>query len=551
MYPVAASDGATIVVCGHSQGLSLLKIYKNHTDCNESDVDSHGSVKRGVERWLDIELTHQVLRLACPPPSTARATNVILQNNLFVVVGSSDSSIILVSVPLSQVADSVRRGRTASIRTIRVDEVDSHHDLLSALAITSITGKHDAAEHSLLVASISATGTGLLMVHRLSLKEYLKGQLSASVLIARKYLQMPLVKCSLEFSPSTSNTLLVSAQASGVVKIFKIEHDADSSVTTGTLLQLITLHAPRDTEASVPRHDHILDAKWCRRGKSIIVLLDSCEWGVFDIDGSNKIKATTNCYSRKRGQLRRPDKFSYGGSMSDVARMTQRSSPFCGTSNDRETPAYGSSQTYFSRPTCGTIARCPLYSRRADEDVSFILSCGNTSGFLASLRSFQSAAGKVQTLSRVQFASEHQLMVSKLNISDPGDTALWTSAQSASDLLFVTSGRIILLNKLLPQLHPRENVVDLSMESTTSAKKLLKRPVQTTIPVSVNTSASHLSKTDMQIHVDNALAETRKLHDSQLNDLSRCEHLQPRVDSYDSTVSPTLGDAYYMSGGLG
>lgn len=138
----------------------------------------------------------------------------------------------------------------------------------------------------LLVASHSTDLSGLLLIYRIPLGA---GGSSMSteqhVPWRMQYLAAPAV--SIEFNsalhPASRHSRMLVAEAKGVVRIFDCL--PRSRANQGSWL--VSLHTPfESTQDSLPRRKAILDARWVRGGKSILVLLADSKYEIWDIENA-------------------------------------------------------------------------------------------------------------------------------------------------------------------------------------------------------------------------------------------------------------------------
>lgn len=145
--------------------------------------------------------------------------------------------------------------------------------------------------------------------------------------------------------------------------------------------------------------------------------------------------------------------------MSDTAQNIVQSSSLCQAARGREVRA-DARRTCPPKTTCGSIVRCVLQSRKAPQNESFILSYGNKCDLISALQSLRQIVpaykGQLHALPMPELAYEHKLLASKLSTSKLDETGLQNLMKQPSDLLFVTSRRIILLEKLTMKLRPQE-----------------------------------------------------------------------------------------------
>lgn len=445
------------MICGHNQGLSILKVFADNDHLNaalewedEPDIQTTAT----VSTWLEVGFDTPVVCLAFPPITAETRAPEFLQSNLVVVVACADSSISCVSLSLDH--DTKRRGRKQAPTITSVASSELHHGFISGLAVTwtgdTYNEKADGARsrsrarsdqltHSLLMASTSTTGSGLLAVHRLSLQKHAGDQEVGTTLLARQFLRVPLLNSTVAFSPATypstrHGLLLIAVPTLGLVKIFnttgsgvvnrkKEMYDTNTVKeypTSIPIQNILTLHAGCLSDLVLPRPKQILDAQWCTQGKGILALLEHAQWGVWDIDG---LTSQTRANHATVQLATRPDKFSFSGSLS-------------------------STSSHSPSPLTGQITVCPQ-SSASSLDEAYILSHDAVSEFVPSLdflrRSESSSKTRLQALPVIRSAGERQQSIGKLVSKSAENGGLFTSFSQNPTLLVVTDSRLIIHSK--------------------------------------------------------------------------------------------------------
>lgn len=515
LYPLPAADGASIVVCGHSSGLSILKVYANNSADQRSDVSdstlvsesSPGSIRNPwvASPWLDVKLNSPVQCLAFPPLSLSSRKPDYLRSHLVIAVGCANSSLSVVSFGLDERRDG------ANINITKVDTA-SHQDLISSVAITwtsnlvegetreSRSGDRtqaDEPQYSLLLASISTTGSGLIVVHRLSLSGHIQSRKNASKLIARQFLRVPLLASTISFSPSAypstrHSLLLVSSHATGIVKIFNTirtastkkrkladpAHDSEDVIALSALENCLTLYAGFTPNGTLPHRKQIFDARWCAQGKSIIALLEGGEWVVWDLENPDNLSATTTLRSRKdfnkssTSSTINPAKFALRGTLSSIVPKTKGNKPISTTTSGPTTPhtrkarsanLFGSSGRISDSDEQGSSSvtgHISIHSHQPPalaNDDAIILTFGSVNEFIPSLQSqhrseisasVETIKGRkptTQVLPQVQISGESQLSIHILPSASLGGTAGQLAVLNYTPtLLVITDSRLII-----------------------------------------------------------------------------------------------------------
>lgn len=228
--------------------------------------------------------------------------------------------------------------QASSLAAIGVQEVviqptNTHQQLLSSLALTytassddvadvavsegATTNKQeDAREWSLLLASVSASGHGLLVIHQLpiSAKE-ISTDPEHRLPIQSQRLRLSSSNVKLEFNNSAFPAIRHSIVSLTVpeqrcVKLYQIFHRPSAtgarrgSTTTTSSASSVRPSRGSDTKAgkflvtlstaflteqdgdNISRRRRILDSAWINNGRAIMVLLEDGEWGVWQIEQS-------------------------------------------------------------------------------------------------------------------------------------------------------------------------------------------------------------------------------------------------------------------------
>lgn len=512
LYPLPAADGASIVVCGHSSGLSFLKVHANGSRNQKSEASDDAPDSNGVIRqpwttspWLDVKLNSPVQCIAFPPLSSSSRTPDYLRSHLVLAVGCANSSVSVVSFSLDEKRDGSKTHVT------KVDAA-SHQDLVSSVAITwtsddleggtSVPRSKDQTQakepqYSLLLASTSTTGSGLLVVHKLSLSGHAHGQKATSKLIARQFLRVPLLASTISFSPSAHpstqhSLLLVSSYANGMVKVFNTirasgtkkrkltdpTQDSEDTTVLTSLENCLTLCAGFVSGGTLPRRKQIFDARWCARGKSVVALLEGGEWVLWDLDTPDNISATNASRSSRdfikssNSSTINPAKVAFRGTLSSAAHKRKANKPTSTNSSDlripsarktRSTNLFGSTEQISDTDSqnlstvAGQISICSHHSATLANDETIILSSGSVNDFIPSLQSQRRSESSAftettksrklttQVLPQIPIFGENQLSIHTLPSASRGSSAGQLAALNyVPDLLIITDSRLII-----------------------------------------------------------------------------------------------------------
>ena len=287
-----------------------------------------------VLQTLDIPLGSACLRLALPQlpsdPSDSTAYPSLLHDHILVAAACADLGIRLVTCPLLPPAPGQSEPSKAGVQITRLSP-GSHQDLITSIALTYTATTDDAAEDSeesqkwsLLVASTSCTGSGLLLVHQVPVKgNQLATESEHSVPIRRQHLRVPLISAKLSFNSSMypaerHSTLLITLPDAFSVKVYQVFRQPTfnrsrrgSAGTTESVSStrsasglgasngkwLITLLPEFSVSAAFDpsqRRKTVLDAKWILGGRAIIALLEGGEWGIWDLEAAGPVSASAN-----------------------------------------------------------------------------------------------------------------------------------------------------------------------------------------------------------------------------------------------------------------
>ena len=482
-----------------------------------------------IIRYIDIPLGAAGLRVATPhivkdivqaPPESWPS---IYLERIVIAVACADSSIRVISAPLDPPAPEFQDVSTMDIHILKIFGPNSHQDSISDIAITHApiapseedrdgqpvprsqtrsqskqrTSEIDGQQWSLLVASISCTGTGLLLVHQFPLQS--KNKISTnpehSLPIRRQYLRSSSLGARLAFNTSPCpaerhTSLLITLPASSCVKLFQVcptysreRRGSTATVDSGSSTRssrtsstdrgkfLITFLPPfvQDNTAVIPRRKRVLDAQWIVGGRAVVALLEDGEWGIWDLEavgptsstaGGNLIRGQGNLSGIHGGSL---TKFAVRSNISPSTDTKKKSK------NIQTQPTSGSlapmtpstrrirSENLFqggkgdlnpsgSQLHSGSIyvEECP--SNRPNDD-SITISYASENVYISSILSFWKSDTKPTRLPTVRLGGQQQRSFSLLHTSNnqnnpsPGLFGLGTRAP---DFLIQTNQRLIL-----------------------------------------------------------------------------------------------------------
>ncbi|KAJ5110797.1 hypothetical protein N7532_001332 [Penicillium argentinense] len=295
----------------------------------ESEVDPAFPFE-AVLRQIDIPLGSRVLDVAVPKvqPEEARSPldpfPPIVKNTIVVAAVCSDLSTRVVTLPLTPPHPKQTDPQSWKIQSFTVNGGVAHQDIPRGVSLTftcqGIEEEHDrhklrsrttaSGKWDLLVATHSAEGSGVLLLHRIPIREdsshkELSYRLLEEDLVSQRR-ALPSPAQNIAFNPSTYPSVrhsnLLVAFHSGFVKIYSCfsaqqkppksgrrsssaQEDYESIDTEGRWL--ISLYPGFEQGSTgIPRRKTIIDANWVLGGRAIMVLLADGEWGVWDIEGA-------------------------------------------------------------------------------------------------------------------------------------------------------------------------------------------------------------------------------------------------------------------------
>ncbi|KIW69314.1 hypothetical protein PV04_05196 [Phialophora macrospora] len=582
VYPRQSSNGSTVVVYGHEQGLRLVwyagkgfKPKKNllapkvngtsksgptvidlddddeptpaentaapaEFEDDQEEVDPYAPY-RDVIRYIDIPLGTTATRIAIPSISkeidqaSPGAWPAIYNDRIVVAAACSDLALRVISAPLDPPAPEVQDAYKIDVQMVKIEGANSHQQFVSDIAMTH-TGvlsreeegadaqtqyrpqtrsqsqsrqdpeDSDSAQWSLLIASISCTGSGLLLVHQVPVRNnQILPRPESSVPIRRTYLGTSSVGARLSFNTTPypaerHSSLLVTLPSNSAVKVYQLFQQAhprdrrgsnatDASISTtrsartsGTergklLITLLPAFSQQDTEVT-QRRKRVLEAKWVAAGRAVIALLEDGEWGIWDLEavgptsstsGANLIRGQGKISGIHGGSWTR---FSVNSHIFPLAEMKQKSA------NSPAQPTSGSlvpmtpstrkvrSEGLFQGPKLNTGATRPdarqhgsifveeKSSTRSSHDECIIISYAHEIIYLPSILAFWKGEVKPVRLPTVRLGGQAPRSVSVLPVSAYDNpfsaTSIFDTIPSTPDMLIQTSHRLILSLNPLP-----------------------------------------------------------------------------------------------------
>lgn len=390
----------------------------------EEEVDPSAPY-RSVRRYVDVPLGTSAMRIAVPhipldlsqAPPDAYPPEYL--DRILVAAACADYSIQLVSLPISPPSPAITDISAMDVQTLKLFGSNSHQALISSIAITHspdvveqdeevdglppsrsrsrgrTAGQSNGGQWSLLIASASCTGTGLLLVHQIPLADLRSKPRNPSHLrpIRRQPFRCSLMGAKLSFNTTSypaerySNLLITLPHAScaKVFQVFPRGHSirgrrgstatADSGSSTQSLRAssirdgkvLITLLPPfaeQDPSDLIQRRKRVLDAKWIAGGRAIIALLEDGEWGIWDVEAVGPVSSSSPS-STNKNLIRGQGNVSgiHGGALT---RFAVRSSVF-----PAGEAAIKSINNSSHQPTSGSLAPMTPHSRKVRSEGLF------------------------------------------------------------------------------------------------------------------------------------------------------------------------------------
>ncbi|KAK5403242.1 hypothetical protein LTR06_010335 [Exophiala xenobiotica] len=483
---------------------------------------------RDVMRYVDIPLGTAAMRIAVPhtvkdpeqaPPDSWPS---LYLDRIVVAVACADLSIRVISASLDPPAPEVQDVSRLDIQSIKIFGPSFHQDFISDIAVTHTTGIQDddqednkqqqasdapskqksstnARQWSLLIATISCTGAGLLLIHQIPIQGNSISPAPEHFLpIRRHYLRSSAISARLSFNPcpfpaERHSNLLVTLPSASCVKLYQVfpTYPRERRGSTGTADSVSTTRSTRTSGSSrgkflmgflppfvqetgtvTPRRKGVLDARWVAGGRAVIALLEDGEWGIWDLEavgptssasssGANLIRGQANIAGIHGGSL---TKFAVRSKISPPVEARQKTSgaetqPSSGSlapmtpstrklrseglfNGDKRQASIARSQTQH-----GSIYVEDKASGRPQDECA-VISYGEENIYVSSLYSFWKSDIKPTRLPAVNLGGLPQRCFSLLptsnNDSNSPSSALFGMSTSTPEFLIQTDHRLIL-----------------------------------------------------------------------------------------------------------
>ncbi|OAL35830.1 hypothetical protein AYO20_04980 [Fonsecaea nubica] len=598
VYPRQSSNGSTVIVYGHGQGLRIVwyagKGFKPSKkelpppktngsaksnamviDLDDEDDDTAGKAEadigpaefkedeeevdpsapyRDVLRYIDIPLGTAASRVAVPhivkdlaqaPPESWPA---VYSDRIIIAVACADLSIRVISAPLDPPAPGVHDISKMGVRTLKIEGSNSHQQFISDIAITHTgvvsreqmdleeqsqakvqtrsqsqpkpgSAESESERWSLLVASVSSTGAGLLLIHQIPLhKNQFATNADYPVPIRRTYLRSSCINARVSFNTSPypaerHSTLLITVPADSTVKVYQVfpshtrerrgsNATADSVSSTRStrmpgsdrgkfLITLLPSFRQEITEVAQQRRKLVLDARWLIAGRAVAALLEDGEWGIWDLEavgptssssGANLLRGHGNISGIQGGSLTRfavrshllasvdsKQKSAYSeaqptsGSLAPMTPSTRKvrsEGLFQGSTSTNNSSKPNSQRCY------GSIYVEEMLPNRVAHDESVLISYAHETVYISSILSLWKGESKPVRLPPPNLGGQVPLSLSLLPSSELSSngfsgSSIFDNAVSP-DFITQTSHRLILS---LNPLSPRSSVADPSTQT--------------------------------------------------------------------------------------
>ncbi|KAJ5885274.1 hypothetical protein N7495_009784 [Penicillium taxi] len=287
----------------------------------ESEVDPSFPFEP-ILRQIDIHLGSEILDLAIPRVLSEESRSPldpfppILKTTIIVAAVCADLSTRILTLPLCPPHPKQIDPKSWETQCFSINGV-SHQDVPRGVSLTFTCQEieedqgHNSRDRpgkwDVFVATHSAEGSGVLLLHRIPIREESSGSyrlLAEETSSQRRLLPSPAQRIAFNPSayPSTRHSNLLVAFHSGCVKIYScFSFKKPAKVTARRSSNANEEYQTLDTEGrwlislypgfepgstGFPRRKTIIDADWVLGGQSIMVLLMDGEWGVWDIEGT-------------------------------------------------------------------------------------------------------------------------------------------------------------------------------------------------------------------------------------------------------------------------
>ncbi|KAK3718672.1 hypothetical protein LTR37_004889 [Vermiconidia calcicola] len=358
IYPLQAPNGSTVILYGHDRGLRVLwrggkrpkepdtkkRPPKGNGVNNKQDVividDSDDEPQQNqpedtedqyedeedeqdpdcpypqVIQDLDVDLGTEVLHIAIPSITSAAASQIRKRANthIVVVIGCSDTKLLLMTIPLKP--PTFANKQEYFQQNVTELKLEGGGSIAHGLAVKFVAKEDDSSYRS---RSESTDGDGRLLIAAVA-----KGlsiwslNLTKDTVSSSKPLS-PLLRSAVTASTVTlqsslNQNLVLVVDRSGIVRTFdpftSSENTArpssrgSESATPPSQKKpgqwVMSYHTPFHTPKNSPalaRRKKILSASWILGARSILVLLEDGEWGIWDLYGTPQAGKNTEDFA--------------------------------------------------------------------------------------------------------------------------------------------------------------------------------------------------------------------------------------------------------------
>jgi hypothetical protein len=324
IYPIAAPNGSTVIVCCHTSGVRILwrggrrrlgeskqhatdrqvngRLHRegprpatseDSADAFEDEEDEtdpdcpYPSIIQDVDVKLDVEAQH----LAIPAlPTSALNKDDALRRHAAIALGCSDGSLRVLAFELSPPTAAGKSRYTKDIlsRQLVFPHSNGPCTALTAKIVVAASTEDAGQTSSILLVS---TASNVLHTYRFGVFN----DLSTSENDAQvRTTNLPHIAKAVAFHPSATSTELLIVDISGAVRIYDPFASRSDSVTADNandstgLWYASFMSTYRQKTAGPARRKQILDVQWALSGKAILALLEDGEWGVWDLATSSQ-----------------------------------------------------------------------------------------------------------------------------------------------------------------------------------------------------------------------------------------------------------------------
>ncbi|KAF1352172.1 hypothetical protein BDV97DRAFT_397214 [Delphinella strobiligena] len=292
------------------------------TEEEEMDDDD---IATPFSQELNLALGSPVLHLALPelptlPPGRLYDPHVplIMQTNIVLVASCADATVRLITLPLTPPSTLAKKQHNLAAQICHLIPASSHGvPRAAALSWTTSPGGHVNFRESPywvspenqrfeLVVALSVSGVvGTLDFFRLPITyDEKRGGLIAPNVVPFHTIQLASPAHHISFSPTNRSQLLL-ADKKGSLKVYDplapessrsrpSSRDSTQHSITSSGAWIVSFstpfYLPKDTSIIYPglaRRKEILDARWVSAGRSVLVLLDDGEWGLWNAETNN------------------------------------------------------------------------------------------------------------------------------------------------------------------------------------------------------------------------------------------------------------------------